>query len=304
MGGLAASETGKGAVLMVFCMSIIGLVDNFVVIIAEEAGLWQFHFVRALVICGTLFILSRIFGWRLRPKRWQGVALRSLFGALAMGIYFGALAMLPIAQVGAGMFTAPIFVLLFSVLLFGQSIGVWRVLAVGLGFAGAMLVLNPDPSSLNPWSFIPMGAGLSWALSALTTRHMCEGESTATLTFWFFSAMGLLGAVGLVGIGVVGEPDLPEAAAFLSQGWVTPTPTFMMWIFVQAFGSLLAIGCLTRAYQIGETSYIAIFEYSFLVFAGFWAWLLWGQTIGPLGLTGVGAIVLSGAVIALRTRDA
>jgi len=301
MQAFALSNTGKGAILMVLCMSVIGLVDNFVVLIAQESGLWQFHLIRALMICATIVVLARLRGWRLWPRRWSGVLLRSGFGAVSMAIYFGSLAMMPIAQVGAGMFTAPIFVLLFSVILYRQTIGFWRIAAVALGFGGAMLVLQPDFAGMNLWGLAPMAAGLAWSLCVLSTRHLCEGETTATLIFWFFGGLGLLGATGLLVIAVFGPFELAGGAEFISTGWVTPTPRFLFWVSVQAVGSLIAIAWLTRAYQIGETSYIAIFEYSFLIFAGFWGWILWGDTLGPLALVGVGAIVLSGTVIALRS---
>ena len=62
---------------------------------------------------------------------------------------FGAVAVLPIAQVGAGLFTAPIFVLIFSALFFGLPIGKWRIIAVGLGFAGVLLLLRPDAGAFS-----------------------------------------------------------------------------------------------------------------------------------------------------------
>ncbi|MCP5087990.1 MAG: DMT family transporter [Rhodobacteraceae bacterium] len=299
------SETAQAAGLALLCMAIVGLIDNFVVIIAEEAGLWQFHLVRAVMVCSFLAVLSRIFGWRLRPKSWWRVVVRSACGGVAMAIYFGSLSLLSIAQAGAGLFTAPIFVLLFSVLFFGQRIGLWRVLAALVGFAGAVLVLRPDPQALSAVSLLPVAAGLSWALAALTTRQLCAEETTATLLFGFFGALGFIGAVGLLYISVQGAPaNWQEEAAFFARGWVTPTPRFWFWVGVQATGSVIAIGCLTRAYQIGETSYVAPFEYSFLIFAGFWAWVIWGDTLDVWAFLGIGAIVVSGSVIALRTRDA
>ena len=63
------------------------------------------------------------------------VAVRSAVQAASMLLYFGSLPFMPIAQVGAGLFTAPLFVLLFSAALFGHRIGPRRLVAVALGFA-------------------------------------------------------------------------------------------------------------------------------------------------------------------------
>ena len=73
------------------------------------------------------------------------------------------------------------------------------------------------------------------------------------------------------------------------------------WIAVQAVGSLIGIGLIFRGYQLGEASQVAVFEYSLLVFASFWAWVLWGQTVPLLGFIGMGLIALAGIVIALRS---
>ena len=75
----------------------------------------------------------------------------------------------------------------------------------------------------------------------------------------------------------------------------------LFWIAVQAVGSLIGIGLIFRGYLMGEASHVAVFEYSLLVFASFWAWVIWGQTVGPLALAGMGLIALAGAVIALRS---
>ncbi|MDR6266407.1 DMT family transporter [Roseobacter sp. N2S] len=295
------SNTTKGAAMMVACMAIIGLVDNYVVLIAKEAGLWQFHLCRSALVCGALALMAWGMGWRIKPRRWQGVAIRACCGAVSMAVYFGALAVLPVAQVGAGLFTAPIFVLLFSVLVFRTPIGLWRVLAAVVGFAGVLLMLRPDFTALNLITILPMLAGVTWALTALSTRYLCEGEDTVTLLFWFFAALGAIGAAGLL---VMQVSDLGDGTSFFGRGWVTPTPVFWGWTLVQAVGSVLAVGMLTRAYQIGETSYIAVFEYAFLIFASFWGWVLWGDQLDLLGGVGMAMIILSGGVIALRTADA
>ena len=93
------------------------------------------------------------------------------------------------------MFTAPLFVLVFSVLMFGERVGIWRVGAAVVGFAGVLLVLQLDFAALQVVTLVPVVAGVGWALTALSTRYLCEGEDTVTLLFWFFAALGLLGGL-------------------------------------------------------------------------------------------------------------
>ena len=217
-----------------------------------------------------------------------------------MGVYFGALAFIPIAQVGAGLFTAPLFVLLFSVLFFGQRIGIWRIVAAVVGFAGVMMVLKLDVTALQLVAVLPMLAGITWAMTALSTRYLCEGEDTVTLLFWFFFALGVLGLLGL-GLMAAGVDD---GQSFVTTGWRVPSYIFWKWTIIQAVFSMIAVGMLTRAYQVGETSYIAVFEYSFLIFASFWAWILFADGLDVWDMVGIVLIIASGAVIALSSSDA
>jgi drug/metabolite transporter (DMT)-like permease len=292
-----------GATLVVSGMLIIGFIDNFIKEIAEDAGLWQFHFMRAAIICATVLVLAQVFRWRLAPRNWPAVALRSLFFSISMVLYFGAAGMLPIAEVGAGLFLSPIFVLLVSIGFLNLRVGIWRILAVGLGFSGVLVILRPDPNNLSILTFIPIIAGFFYALCIIATRRWCEGETTLTLLVGAFGALGIWGLAGLVFFSFfTAPPELADLLPFFTMGWVAVTPKFMFWLFVQAYGSLAAVWLLTRGYQMGEVSFISVFEYSFLVFAAFWAWILWGETMDLAGTIGVIAIILSGVIIALRSR--
>ena len=89
-------------------MVILGLTDNLVVLVASDAGLWQFHLVRALFGLPVILIAARISGASLRPVRMSAVVFRSLLVSLSMFFYFGALAFVSVAESAAGLFTAPI----------------------------------------------------------------------------------------------------------------------------------------------------------------------------------------------------
>jgi drug/metabolite transporter (DMT)-like permease len=71
---------------------------------------------------------------------------------------------------------------------------------------------------------------------------------------------------------------------------------------MQAVGSLVAVACIVRSYQIAEPSYVAVFEYLFLLFAVFWGYVLWGDLPSVLGFAGLALIIGAGAVIVLRSE--
>lgn len=283
-------------------MATLGLSDNFLVNLADESSLWQFHTFRAAIILPVLMILS-FFGFgRIRATKVAGVMLRSVCFGLSMLIYFGCLAFLPISEVVGGLFCSPILVMAISALVLGKKVGVFRWVAAIVGFVGILLVLRPDSGDFTWVTVLPLVAALFYAVSALATREMCEGESTVTLVFWFFFTVGLFGLIGMIILTVFPQAAPEGADGFILRGYTDPSASFWFWTAVQAFLSIIGIGLLTRGYQIGEASYVAVFEYSLMIFASFWAWVLRGDVLDAYGAVGIILIVLSGAVIALRSR--
>ena len=274
-------------------MAVLGLNDNFIPYIAPEGSLWQFHLLRGLLALGVLGVI----GWgSLRPKRLWAVVGRSLFQAGSMLIYFGCLAILPIGIVVAGLFTSPIFVLLIAVIFQGKRVGWVRSLAIVTGFAGALLVIRPDPAALDLVVFLPILAGLLYAIGAIATRAWCEGETTLTLSAGFFAMLAICGALGCLLL----PAGAPGAEGFASRGWMPLSADLLFWISVQTALALVGIFCLFRGYQLGEASQVAVYEYALLIFASGWAWYLWGDLVSPVAMAGMALIALAGIIIVSR----
>jgi drug/metabolite transporter (DMT)-like permease len=298
----AQNRIAAAAGLVLLAMALLGLIDNFVRLIAAQGGLWQFHLVRALIALPVLLTAALALRLRLRPLRPWPVILRSVFNGTAMLFYFAALALLPLGQAVAGLFTAPIFVLVISTLAFGERIGPWRVVAVALGFAGILLILRPSAAGLSPVSLVPVAAGACYAMSNIATRRWCAGESTATLLAGYFLVLGAYGALGLAVLALFGPQAAPGAAGFALRGWVAPDAAFLSWTAVQALGSLAGVGLVIRGYQIAEAGQVAVLEYALLFFATLWAWAIWGEVPDAVSVAGMACIVLAGVTIVLRSQ--
>lgn len=283
-------------------MFVLGVTDNLIPLISSEGSLWLFQAARSAVTVPLVVALSVLGLGTLRAKRPFWVLARNFFTATALLIYFGCLAFLPIGVVVAGLFTAPIFVLVLSVLLRGQSVGVWRWLAVVIGFGGAIMVVWPQDGQLTAMAILPIIAGVFYAVGAIGTRDWCEGESVLVMTLGYFSILGLYGALGLTAL-TFWPLDAPAGAdGWLHRG-IVPIDATMVWVtLAQAAGSILGVGLLTRGYQLGEATFVAINEYSLIVFAALFGWIIWGQTLGPVALLGIVCIIASGAIISVRSR--
>ncbi|MFN5997609.1 MAG: DMT family transporter [Paracoccaceae bacterium] len=285
-----------GAVLIY--ASVIAFTDNYVRVIAKDAGLWQFHATRTAMAFAILAVVAVPMGLKLWPKRPRAVLARSAIHGTAMVIYFGALAFLPVAQVAAGLFTAPIFVLLIQRFLYGQEIRGLQILAVAVGFLGVVLVLGPEAMSGATFAaLLPIIAGALYAMGNIATQRWCAGESAESVVAGFF---GMLGVIGLVGMAVLWAIPLPVpegAEGFLQRGPVWPTGEFLWWTFVQAAGSLLGVGMIVKAYQIAEASRVSVFEYVILPASAAWGLFLWGEKLTWVAITGMALIVVAGVLI-------
>ena len=289
------------ALTMLAAMLVIGCIDNFISLIARDAGLWQFQVLRSAMGLPLIILVSFLGFGTLWALRLWAVALRSFFVAFAMLFYFGSLAFMPLAQALAGLFTSPIFILLITAFILREPVGPARILAVFIGFIGILLVLDSDWSTLSWISFLPVVGGLFYAMGAVATRQLCEGESTLSMLAMLFLIQAIIGALALAVLGQF-EFTVPEGAAgFIQRGWVWPVTAALPFILLQAVGSVLGVGLIIRAYQIGTASYVAIYEYSVFISGPFFAWMLFGQTVTALQAGGIILIAAAGIVIALRS---
>ncbi len=299
----ASSNVYRGGLIIIGAMASIGLVDNFIRHVVAEASIWQFYLVRGIMAIGIMAIYC---AWRGRspiPRRMWAVAARSAASAAAILIYFGSLSVMRIAEAGATLFTSPIFVLLISALLFRMRVGPWRVAAVAIGFIGVLLVLKPEPGNLDVFVLIPLLAGILYALGQLATRHLCADEQTVAVLFGFFVVNVIYGIAGVAYMEFVGvDESLVQRAPFFFTGWSGLSADFMLWTTVQCIGSLIGVAGLIRGYQIADPTYIAVFEYSFVIFAGFWAWVLWNEIPDSASLAGIAMVIAAGIVITVRSR--
>ena len=289
--------------MIVIYASIIGFTDNYVRVIAAEAGLWQFHATRTAMAMAILVLALRPLGLRLGAHNLRAVVARSAIHGFAMVIYFGALAFLPVALVAAGLFTAPIFVLLIERFAYGTRIGPVRILAVALGFAGVILVLGPEAmQGASLPALLPIAAGALYAMGNIATRRWCPQESAETLLAGFFLALGIAGVFGMLVLTVAPLPVPLGTDGFLMRGPVWPNQAFWVWTFVQAAGSLLGVGLMVRAYQIADATRVSVIEYTILPASAAWSWVIWGEVLSPIAVLGMAMIVAAGIWIALKAE--
>jgi drug/metabolite transporter (DMT)-like permease len=286
------TQNTKAAGLALAASAILAFIDNFVGAVAQDAGLWQFQLTRSLFAIPLLLSVAYATGIAIWPKNWRRLAGRSIAVAVGLLVYFAALGSLPVAQAGAGLFSAPLWVALLSALLFRERLGVISIFAVLLGFVGALLLLQPDMSSLTALSMMPLAAGLFYGLGMMLTHFWCQDEGPITLALGVFVTMGLAAVLMLACVSIW------PGDSFLTKGWAPPTWRFLGLTLFQAVGALFAVSLIAQAYRIGAPSVVAVFEYAFLIFASVFAFTLWGSPTNLVAWIGIAIIAVSGLLMA------
>jgi len=309
---MIASIRGKlsvelyGGLMILSAMAILGLSDNLFYYLEPHMGLGQFHALRSLICILLLVPFAFLTNAALLPNRWAPVMGRTVLQTISMFLYFGSLPIMSVAEAAAGLFTSPIFVLIFTTLIYKERVGVRRILAVVIGTAGVLFVLRPDQSGFHIMQAMPVAAGAFYALASITTRRWCADEPPLSIVAVFFAVIGLSGAFAAAMLDIVPVSEaLYEAAPFFFRGWMAIDSMTWGWMAVQAFMTVIAIALLTRGYQVAETSYMAVFEYSLLIFAALWTYLLFAQSLAVTSIIGFALIASAGIIIsrALPSAD-
>ena len=299
------SDASKGAIFLVSGISIFGFSDNLTLLVSDTVSVGQFHFSRSLIAIFMVIIAARLFGMPVLAKLWKPIAARTVFMVTSMLLYFGAMPMMPIAEAGAGLFTSPIFVLLFSAILFSERIGIRRILAVAMGSLGVWCVLQPGAEGFAIYQLMPILAGACYAIGSIITYRYLQDESAFAILLSFLLAIGISGAlITSVFTLFPASDDLIATAPFLFSGWQTVDTHYWLYLFIIALGATVALSLMTRAYQLAQTSYAAIFEYAYLLSVSYFSWQFWDITPNALGVVGIVFIIASGVIITLAQRKA
>jgi drug/metabolite transporter (DMT)-like permease len=291
----------QAAGLAMAASAILSFIDNYVLAVSQEAGLWQFQTFRTLFAVPILLVAARLMGQSVRPKNMMRLIWRSLAVSIGLLIYFAALGALPVAQAGAGLFSAPIWIVILSVILFGRSIRAVQIIPLLAGFAGVLMLLQPNFANLTFLSLLPLASGLFYGLGMLLTRYWCRDETAITFALGIFLTMGLVSLVLLLKVSI--WPSDPMSLEFSTRPWATPTARFLGLTLFQGVGALVAVSLIAQAYRVGAPAVVAVFEYSFLIFASLWAFLLWGAVNDATAWVGIAVIVVSGVAMAMLQRE-
>jgi drug/metabolite transporter (DMT)-like permease len=255
-----------------------------------------------VVFFRSLFAIPVIVAWLawrrelrtgLRTVQPLGHVWRGVVGTSAMGLGFAGLAYLPLPEVTALGYAAPLLTVVFAAMFLGEEVRVFRISAVALGLAGVLIVLSPRVTALSDGAvetaetlgaMLVLGGAVFAALAQVFVRKLVLTESTSAIVFWFSATATLLSLVTLPFGWVM--PDGREAAVLIAAG------------VLGGIGQIL----LTSGYREADASVVAPFEYVSMLFALGFGYFLFDEVPTATMLFGALLVVTAGILIIWRER--
>ena len=294
MTGRDGNTTLGIGLMVVFCV-LAPLQDSFAKLIGDAVAVGQIAATRFAFQAGLLLPLAAALGVLHRPGAHE-VALHLVRGALlfvATAFFFTAIRFMPIADAIAIFFVEPFILTLLGGLLLGEPIGPRRYVACGIGFAGALLIIQPSFEDVGAVALLPLVTALCFAFYMILTRRMATRMHPVTLQAYTGIAAVLLA--------------LPALWAFDGSGFAALDPG---WPATWALGLLVALGlvatlshvCISFALSCAPASLLAPIQYLEIVAATAFGYYIFGDLPDLLSAAGIALIVVSGLFVFFRER--
>ncbi len=208
--------------------------------------------------------------------------LRCFSGLIALVAIFIALRSLPLATVVSISFAAPIFTTIFSIFLLSEKVGIYRWLAVIIGFIGILIITEPGITNLNIYYIFPIIFCLGLSYVAITIRQLSTSEPVWLISFYFSLSITLL------------------SFFTIPHGWIMPDlKDFLILSMIGIFGGVANLW-LSQSYKYSEVSLVTPLKYLALVFAIIFGYFIWNEIPTIKTLIGALLVIVSTMIIFRR----
>lgn len=278
-----SSSAARGIAWMVTTGLMFVGVTGIVRYLGSDMNPAQAAFIR--YVFGLLLLLPVFFKLRLRAGLTRRIGLHAARGVVhgvAVILWFFAMARIPIAEVTALGFTAPIFTTVGAALFLGEKLHTRRVGAVLVGFGGALIILRPGIEAIHIGAVAQLISAPLMAVSFLIAKKLTETEPPTTIIAFMAVFVTL----------TLAPPAL--------LAWRTPTPEELGWLFMAAVFATLGHYTMTRAFRAADITVTQPFSFLQLVWATLLGFAMFGEAPDAWTLAGGGVIVASATYIAHR----
>ena len=258
---------------------------GFVKELGGEITVFQILLIRQVTMTITVMpVIARNFPDALRTKSLPLQLVRVVFAIIAMVGSFLAIQHMPLADATALSFAKSLFVTIFAILFLKEVAGFNRWFATLIGFAGVLVIVQPEPSGIDLYALYAIAGAAGAAMVSTIIRHLSQFDRSITI----LSYQALL----------VGAVMLPFGIYF----WVWPTA--IQWGMMLGIGLLSVAGqfCNIAGYRAGEASAVAPLDYARLVFAALIGFLVFLEVPSWSTIVGSG-IIIATSIYSLRSEQ-
>ena len=220
---------------------------------------------------------------------WRGFA-----GTAAMGLFFTGLGLLPLPEVTAISYAAPLLTVVFAAMFLGETVRAFRLAAVAIGLVGVIIILSPRLTVMSgPEAEVATALGailvltgaVFSALAQVYLRKLAPTEEISAIVFYFTITSTFLSL-------------LP-----LPFGWVVPTPSQAVLLILAGLLGGLGQIFLTSSYRFAEASVVAPFDYASILGALIIGYFIFDEVPGTTMMLGVSLVICAGILIIWRERQ-
>lgn len=281
---LVSHRPGLGICLMILAMILIPMVDSIAKYLSNDISplliSWARYFAGALIIMPISLISER---GRVLPR--QGLAsqvLRTVFLVTAMTLFFFAISKVPLASALGAYFVSPIFAALLSVWILKEKLHLGQMLAIGVGFIGALIILRPG-SDIQIGLIYALGSGFFFACYMVATRKAAQSSPPlVTATFQY-----ILGTILLTPL--------------VWYSWDVVLLENVKWILLMGFISVVSHLLSINAFRFAQASTLSPLIYFELVSASILGVLIFNEF--PDFITWTGIVIIVGSGLGLLKRQ-
>ena len=283
----------RAVVYILLAILLFDLQGVIIKILGERYPVQQlaaFRNVFGLIPSVLVLFLSREWharGRQLKIRQWRLGLIRGLCIAGAQFCFYLSITKMELATASTLTYISPVLITMLSIPILKHQVGLWRWIAVFVGFAGVLMIMAPGSEVFTPYSLLPIGASLGYSLSTVCVRLFDEQVPTALINM-YASIGALLGALAIV-VSTSGYLQVESA-----QDWLL--------LITMGFVGGFAVLALINAYRLTRPANLSPYEYFGIPFAFVLGWIFFDEAPFEKLIPGVFLIVTGGMLIAWRER--
>ena len=274
---------GMSAAMGAFLMFTV--MNMFAKLLSDNHSVIEIAFYRNLVACLPFLITIFAFGRReilvIRSKP-SLVGIRAVIGTISLVTTFAAYSLMPMADTTALLFTASLFIPVLGVIFLRESVGPWRWSAIAMGFIGVIIMSHPSGEMNTLGIMVALFAAVLHATLQIILRYLGRYESPETISFYFFVIGVFLTALPLPFIAV--RPTLAEIPLLVGVG----------------LSGAAAQWLLSIAFRNAKAAVVTVFNYSSIVWAALFGWMIWNEWPVPTVIAGAIIVIASNILVIWR----